>query len=113
VPGLAQYLAHARRPGGAHAAGTDRDDGRPRPPGCLRGPIPARVSHDDQVHRCVAQRGLRPAQAGQAGWQQVLLVVRRHDDADGLDHAIPPAWAADLRSPSARVKTSAAKSGSR
>ena len=45
--------------------------------------------------------------------QPVLLIVRRNDHADAPDHTIPPAWATDLRSPSALVYTSAVKSGSR
>jgi hypothetical protein len=111
--GPAQHLPRSRRARRADAVRADRDDGGAAAPRDVSGPVAARVGHHDQLHGHAAHCPRRPAQAAQARRQQFLLVVRRDDHADGPDHTIPPTWATDLRSPPARVYTSAAKSGSR
>ena len=62
-------------------------------------------------------RGRGFPKPGQAGGQQLLLVVRRHDHAGRRDpsrsgHTRPVDWATETGAPSVRTYTSARKSSS-
>jgi hypothetical protein len=84
VTGQPQYLACSRTAGGARAAGGDRDDRGAASPRCFGGLVNACVGNDDEVQRCARQRLGRAAHAGQAGREEVFLVVCGDDDADGV-----------------------------
>ncbi len=89
-----EHLPDPGPPGGADAAGTDLDDVCAVRAGHRRGPVGARVRHHHHVHGDADLPG-RPADSGEAGRQQVLLVVRGDHDPRRLDHTSPSAWATE------------------
>jgi hypothetical protein len=103
-----QQFPHSRGPSGAHPASADTDHPGPGRAGHRGRLVGARVGDDHNVDRQAKRTGSIP-QRGQAGRQQRLLVMRRHDHADRLDraepvaHTRPIAWATDAGVPSVRM----------
>ena len=86
-PGPAEHLRDTGGAGGADAPGLDVQHRRSPGPGQPRGLVGAGVRHHHHVDTDPGQRGGGQPHRGQAGRQQVLLVVRGDDHADGGDHA--------------------------
>ncbi len=87
-PGPAEHLRDPGGAGGAHVPRLDAQHRRSPGPGQPGGPVSARVRHHHHVDRDSGQRRGSQPDGVQAGRQQVLLVVRRDDHADGGDHAV-------------------------
>ena len=89
-PGPAEHFRHPGGPRGAHVPRPDAQHRRSPGPGQRGGPVGAGVRHHDDMDRDAGQRRGGQPDRVQAGGQQVLLVVRRDDHADGGDHAVAP-----------------------
>ena len=89
-PGPAEHLGHPGGACGAHVPRLDAQHRRSPGPGQHGGPVRARIGHDHHVDRDPGQRRGGQPDRFEAGGQQVLLVVRRDDHADGGDHAVVP-----------------------
>ena len=102
-------LREPRGPGDPDVAGPHLERTR----GDVPAVVTARVEHGHEVHGHAAQRRVagRDAQRRQARGQQLLLVVRGDDDADGADHLTNPSRRATLSAPPG-TRTSSRKSSS-
>jgi hypothetical protein len=89
-----QQFGHASRPGRTDAAGLAVQHPGPARLGDRGRSVGAGVGHHQQVERH-RKRAAGFRQGRQAGSEQFFLVVRGNDDADGLDHTSPVAWATD------------------
>ncbi len=114
--GPPQQLSHAGRPRGADVARPDPDHRGATGRGHRGRLVGTGVGDHQHMHRDL-RCSRRVQQPAQAGGQQLLLVVRRHDHADRRNpprcrHTRPVDWATETGTPSVRMYTSARKSGS-